>query len=153
MLPGKAYEDLYKEIADKISSARIKASSELGNILSSLYYSIGEIIYERQKQEGWGTSIIKRLSLDLKRNFIAEEGFSESNLEYMRRFYLEYKGSPDLLKLAKKVPWGHNMLLLQKVKEGKEKEFYLKATAMHGWSRSVLLNQIKFNAYRSLILS
>ncbi|HWK07567.1 MAG TPA: PDDEXK nuclease domain-containing protein [Puia sp.] len=148
MLPGKTYEKIYKEIADRITAARIKANSELGNILIDLYYSIGGIIYERQKDEGWGKSVIRRLSSDLRKKITGLQGFSESNLEYMRKFYLEYKGKPSLLKYVKKVPWGHNMLILQKVKDYKERQFYLKSTVIYGWTRNVLLNKIKFGAYK-----
>jgi predicted nuclease of restriction endonuclease-like (RecB) superfamily len=49
------------------------------------------------------------------------------------------------------VPWGHHILLLNKVEESAARLYYLQATARFGWSRNVLLNQIKAGAYeRSL---
>lgn len=49
------------------------------------------------------------------------------------------------------IPWGHHVELLKKVKDPRARLYYLLATARFGWSRNVLLNQIKGGAYeRSL---
>lgn len=56
-----------------------------------------------------------------------------------------------LRQLVAEVPWGHHLVLLGKVSDPAERIFYLKAVAAFGWSRNVLLNQIKARAYdRSL---
>ena len=56
-----------------------------------------------------------------------------------------------LRQLVAKVPWGHNLLILNKLSEPKERLYYLYTTVQSGWTRSVLLNQIKADAYgRSL---
>ncbi len=53
--------------------------------------------------------------------------------------------------LVAKIPWGHNLLILNKVEDAAERLYYLHATAQFGWTRKVLLNQIKAGAYeRSL---
>ena len=53
--------------------------------------------------------------------------------------------------LAALVPWGHHVVLLPKMKDVREHLYYLRATAQFGWTRKVLLNQIKAGAYeRSL---
>ena len=66
----------------------------------------------------------------------------------MRMFYLAYKDQPKLAQLVPEIPWGHNVLIMQKVKNLKAKEYYLRASAEMGWSRNVLLNQIKADAYQ-----
>ena len=66
----------------------------------------------------------------------------------MRQFYLEYKDMPDLLDLAMKIPWGQNMLIIHQIKDSEERKYYLQATEQLGWSRAVLLNQIKGDAYK-----
>jgi predicted nuclease of restriction endonuclease-like (RecB) superfamily len=49
------------------------------------------------------------------------------------------------------VPWGHHVEIIKKVKTAPERLYYLRATAQFGWTRAVLLNQIKAQAYaRSL---
>jgi len=50
------------------------------------------------------------------------------------------------------VPWGHHVNLLTKVKDPTARLYYLRATAKLGWSRNVLLNQIKARAYESVVV-
>lgn len=57
----------------------------------------------------------------------------------------------NLRQLVAEVPWGHNLLILNKLSEPTERLYYLYTTVQSGWTRSVLLNQIKADAYgRSL---
>ncbi len=49
------------------------------------------------------------------------------------------------------VPWGHHVLLLGRMKSPAEHFWYLRATARFGWSRNVLLNQIKAGAYERAV--
>ncbi len=65
----------------------------------------------------------------------------------MRQFYLEYKNDSILQQLVGELPWGHNILIFSRIKNKKEREYYLKASVKMGWSRNVLLNQIKAGAY------
>jgi hypothetical protein len=52
-----------------------------------------------------------------------------------------------LRQLVAGIPWGHHIELLKKVKHQAARFYYLRATAQFGWSRKVLLNQIKAQAY------
>jgi len=74
-------------------------------------------------------------------------GFSVQNLWRMRLLYLEYKDSLKLAQLVREIPWGQNIVIMQMVKDVKEREYYIRTTAEMGWSRNVLLNQIKAGAY------
>jgi len=65
----------------------------------------------------------------------------------MRQFYLEYKDDLILQQAVGELPWGHNILIFSKIKNKKERAYYLKASAEMGWSRNILLNQIKAGAY------
>ena len=67
----------------------------------------------------------------------------------MRQFYLEYYQDMKLFAMACKIPWGQNIVILGKLKDKKEQEYYLQATGQMGWSRNVLLNQIKADAYKN----
>jgi predicted nuclease of restriction endonuclease-like (RecB) superfamily len=56
-----------------------------------------------------------------------------------------------LRQVVAEIPWGHHLQILNKVETPAARLFYLRATAKLGWSRNVLLNQIKAKAYeRSL---
>lgn len=47
-------------------------------------------IVEKQKAEGWGESVVERLSTDLRAEFPNMRGFFGRNLRDMRRFFLAY---------------------------------------------------------------
>ncbi len=146
LLPS-GYGDLLQTVKKRIQESRILAYRAVNKELIQLYWNIGREIAERQAREGWGKSIVERLSHDLREEFSGTSGFSSQNLWYMRQFYSEYKDHPDLQQLVGEIPWGQNLLILSKVKDKQEREYYLSMTAEMGWSRNVLLNQIKTRAY------
>lgn len=53
--------------------------------------------------------------------------------------------------LVASIPWGHHANLLANIKQPAARLYYLRATAQFGWSRSVLLNQIKAGAYERAV--
>ena len=75
------------------------------------------------------------------------EGYSERNLWNMRLFYNEYKEDTILQQLVAELPWGHNLLLMSKIKDKEERKYYIKNSIDFGWSRDVLNLQIKANVY------
>jgi len=143
----QSYIEFLAEIKDSIHSARIRSSRAANRELTQLYWTIGKEIVDRQSQHGWGKSVVERLSVDLSAEFAGMSGFSAQNLWYMRQFYLEYNTTPNLQQLVGEIPWGHNLLIMGRVKKQAAREYYLKMTAQMGWSRKVLLNQIKAQAY------
>jgi predicted nuclease of restriction endonuclease-like (RecB) superfamily len=116
-------------------------------------FEIGKLIVKNQEKNNWGKSIVDTLSKDINRILDGTKGYSSQNLWRMRQFYLEYKDKTKLLELALTIPWGQNLLVMHKIKDNQEKEYYLNATDKLGWSRAVLLNQIKANAYQHHILN
>ncbi|MGL4399280.1 MAG: PDDEXK nuclease domain-containing protein [Luteolibacter sp.] len=56
-----------------------------------------------------------------------------------------------LQQLAAEIPWGQNLLILNKLADPAARLWYLRATARFGWSRNVLLNQIKAGAYERAV--
>lgn len=142
-----SYIDLLSSIKTHIAKSRIRAYRAANKELINLYLFIGKEIAKRQEKEGWGKSVVERLSADLQRSFPETNGLSVSNLWFMRQCYTEYRGSPILLQLVREIPWGQNIVIMTKVKDPAEREYYLRATAEMAWSRNVLLNQIKGDAY------
>lgn len=141
------YLEFLSTIKNRVRDARISAARVVNKELISLYWDIGKSIVEKQGNLGWGKSVVERLSHDLMAEFPGSSGFSSQNLWRMRLLYLEYKEHPKLAQLVREIPWGQNVLILQMVKAFKERVYYLEATIEMGWSRNVLLNQIKANAY------
>ncbi len=143
-----AYKDFYTEIIDTINARRYKAFKSLNKHHIEHNFELGEIIVKHQEKQNWGQSIVEKLSNDITKQIDGLSGYSPQNLWRMRQFHLEYKDNPDLFELAKQIPWGQNMLILHQVKNENERKYYLEATAKLGWSRAVLLNQIKADAYK-----
>lgn len=85
-----SYPMLLEDIKSRIRSARIKASISINRELIELYWDIGKCITERQKQEGWGKSVVERLATDLRNEFLQISGFSSRNIWRMRAFYLAW---------------------------------------------------------------
>ncbi len=56
-----------------------------------------------------------------------------------------------LPQLVAEIPWGHHRLILSKLSDPAARLWYLRATAQFGWSRRVLLNQIKAGAYERAV--
>jgi predicted nuclease of restriction endonuclease-like (RecB) superfamily len=56
-----------------------------------------------------------------------------------------------LRQIVAEIPWGQNLLILNKLTEPAARLWYLRATARFGWSRNVLLNQIKGGAYEQAV--
>lgn len=153
VLPSRRYAEFLESIKRTIQQARTRAYYSANKELIGLYWKIGKEIAERQEREGWGKSIVERLSRDLRKEFPGVSGYSSQNLWYMRQFYIEYRDHVNLQQLVGEIPWGQNLLILSKVKDIEEKEFYLRMTMKAGWSRNVLLNQIKAKAYERQMMS
>jgi len=142
------YLKFLEEVKVKIISARITAYRKLNRELIKLYWDIGKLIFERQRQFGWGRSVVEQLAKDLHKEYPATEGFSARNLWDMRRFYIEYKDSENLQQLVAEIPWGQNLVIMSRIKDIREKEFYIRATIQFGWSRDVLVHQIEAQVHK-----
>ena len=144
----KHYSAFVKQIKLDILNARIRASRSINKELIMLYWNIGQKIVQNQKKYGWGESVVEKLSIDIKKELGDVAGFSSRNLWEMRKVYLAYKDFKFLQQLVAEISWGHHLLILNKTESIEEREFYIKSTIKLGWSRNVLLNQIKAKAYK-----
>lgn len=162
------YRQVLADIKQRIRHAQTRAVMAVNAELIRLYWQIGALIEARQQQAGWGASVIPALACDLHNELPEEKGFSERNIKRMLAFYREYphlefvpqpvaqmppeqNGLPfatlfpvDLL-LA--LPWGHHAELMAKVKDFASRSWYMQACVEHGWSRNILLMQIKTAAH------
>ena len=136
----KDFKIVINKIKSDIKNTQIKTMLETNSNLVMLYYRTGKILFENSK---YGNSFIKNVALDIKMEFPNIEGFSERNMRSMKLFYLEYEKDKIWQQLVAKIPWGHNLLLIQKIKDKNIRLIYAKVTIHNGWSRSVLDFQIK----------
>jgi len=114
-----------------------------------LYWQMGRSILQRQGEEGWGAKVIDRLSRDLRREFPEMRSFSPRNLKYMRAFAETWKDDGFVQQVAAQIPWFHNCVILDKLRDRSEREWYLRKTVENGWSRNVLVHQIKSDLFGS----
>lgn len=143
----EGYESFVEELKDRIRSAQVRAALSVNRQLVLLYWRIGRDILNRQKQEGWGTKIIDRLSLDLAKAFPAMRGFRARNLKYMRAFAEAYPEEEFVQQVVARLPWGHQVRILDAVKDPSEREWYVRQAFENGWSRNVLVHQIDSKLY------
>lgn len=139
----KEYSDFLQSLKTRIQQAQIKAALAVNRELVLLYWHIGREILDRQKAQGWGAKVIEQLSKDLRSEFPQMKGFSRTNLLYMRGFAESYQNEEFVQQVAGQIPWFHNCVILDKVKDAKEREFYIAKTIENGWSRNVLVVQIE----------
>ncbi len=71
----------------------------------------------------------------------------------MRTFYTEYKDDTKLQPLVAEISWSHNIVLIQKVKNLTEREFYIKMTKKFGWTKNVLIHQIENQSFEKYQLN
>jgi DUF1016 N-terminal domain len=92
--------------------------------------------------------VIDQLAADLRHAFPEMQGFSPRNLKYMRAFAEAWPDEAMVQQAAAQIPWFHSCILLDKLKDPAEREWYIHQTIANGWSRNVLVHQIGSGLYR-----
>jgi predicted nuclease of restriction endonuclease-like (RecB) superfamily len=108
--------DYFDELLERIRSAQYEALKKVNKDLVSLYWDIGRMIVERQEIEGWGKSVVKRLSADLRQEFSGVSGFSIQNRWYMHQFYSGFHDNERLQPLVGEIACAHNLVIMSKCK-------------------------------------
>lgn len=142
----KSYPKTLEQIKIDIQQSQLRAAFSITKELAMLYWRIGKLLSEKIVLEGWGSKTIKRLEVDLKKAFPNASGFSIRNLHYMRKFAERF---PDLncAAAAAQIPWGHNMLLLDRLEGEIQHLWYINQTIQNGWSRSILETWVESDLY------
>ena len=133
------FKKIIGNIKEEILNAQIKAIQQINSNLIMLYFRLGKIVSENKK---YGNNFTKQVSIELKLTFPNIKGFSERNIRSMRLFYEEYKDDVIWQQLVAKLPWGHNLLLIEKIKDKNIRKIYAENAIKNGWSRNVLALQI-----------
>ncbi len=145
----KDYRNWLSDIKSKILQGRLTVAISANNALLQLYWELGKEIVEKEKNANWGQALIEQLSIDLKIAFPEVKGFSRRNLYAIRQWFLFYSTDFKFVPQAvAQIPWGHNRLIISKIKNTKEALFYATACIKEGWSRDILEIQIEQNFYK-----
>ena len=141
--PPEGYADWLGELKAQIHEAQQRAAQAVNLELVLLYWKIGNAILIRQNQQGWGAKVVDRLAHDLRTSFPDMQGFSVRNLKYMRAFALCWSDIQFVQQLLHKLPWGHNLVLLDKLDTEQQRRWYAAKAIEHNWSRNILVMQIE----------
>lgn len=142
------YKRWVVELKSKIGAAQIKAAMTVNRQLLELYWQLGRDIYEKQQKANWGDGLIGQLSRDLSAAFPNMKGFSKRNLFFIRQWYLFYRDDEIVKQVVAQIPWGHNVLIINKIDNIVEALFYIRETIKNNWSRAVLAAQIESKLYQ-----
>ena len=141
------YPDLLQAAVSEIKTARIDIARKINASAIQVYWNLGKLLSERKIEKGHGAGVVNQLSVDLKLEF-PDMGLSPRNLWDMKRFFEFYKDAPAKLRHAVAVlPWKHNLLILTKTQNHNEALFYAQKAIELGWTRDILLNYLKADAF------
>ncbi len=144
-------DNIINEIKDVIINSRNKIAYEVNNTMVLAYWNVGRIIVENEQNGNikaeYGRQILKELSKELRK--ILGSGFSVSNLQYMRKFYITY---PKYQTVSVKLSWSHYCELLS-IDNVDERNFYEKECVNSNWSVRELKRQIDTSLFERLLLS
>ncbi|WP_448823946.1 PDDEXK nuclease domain-containing protein [Capnocytophaga gingivalis] len=147
LTPNFDYEEMLLQAINHIRDGRNYLAKQISSTISSVYWNIGKLLFDRHLEEGYGSGVVKQLSVDLKREF-PDMGLSPRNLWYMKSFYERYyQADTKLQRCVAVLPWRHNVLLLDKQVSDEKVIFYSNEVIEKGWSQEMLLNAIKMDTF------
>lgn len=144
------YLSIIENIKHEINAAQYRAAVHVNADMLLLYYDIGCVINEHKT---WGSKFIDNLAADIRLAFPKSKGYSVRNLKYMAKFAETYAEREFVQQVVAQIPWGHNIVILDKVNNLEERKWYIKKSAQNGWSRNVLVHQIESNLYQRQVLA
>ena len=144
----QAYKELLEELKNQIHQAQLKTILSVNSQMVITYWYIGAKILQNQALAGWGGKVIDNLAKDLKEEFPKMKGISGRNLKYMRKFAETYPEIEFVQQVVAQISWGHNIVLLDKIANNQTRLWYAHKAIEHGWSRNVMVAQIKAEAHK-----
>lgn len=123
------YRTFIQDVKLRIQTAQIKAAVAVNEELLHLYWDLGERIVVKQQESAWGDGFLGQMSRDLQAEFPEMKGFSKRNLELMRQWYRFWAREPAIAQqLVAQIPWGHNLVIISKIKSVDQAVFYVQKT-------------------------
>ncbi|MDR0625695.1 MAG: DUF1016 N-terminal domain-containing protein, partial [Bifidobacteriaceae bacterium] len=137
------YAEWIADLKARVRATQFRAARAANIEVLRLYWSVGRDLIEKREALGWGAKVVQQVSADMRREFPGQSGWSPTNLKYMRMF-AEAWPEPETIgqQVADQLPWGHIMVLLDKLKTPDERAWYARKVVEMGWSRDVLRAQI-----------
>ena len=172
MIADEGYVQWSTDIKQRFRQSQIKAAVRVNTAMLEFYWSVGRDLVTLRAEERWGAGVVKQFAFDMRQAFPDETGFSDTNVKYMKRWYLFYyeqvikshqvgdqiegleKGHQvgDQLEMPEifgRIPWKHHVHIISKCQSLEEALFYINRVAEEGWSRSRLEDQVAANLFGS----
>lgn len=141
---------IYSDIAELLNLARAKAYHSVNSIMVETYWKIGQRIVEEEQggnqRAEYGSKLIENLSKYLTDTF--GKGFSEANLQNMRKFYLTYPEFPT--HCVGNLSWT-NVRTIIRIDDKQERDYYLKESSSENWTSRQLERNIRSGYYHRLL--
>jgi predicted nuclease of restriction endonuclease-like (RecB) superfamily len=138
-LSDNTYKRWLESIKQKIKATQLKVAVSVSTQMLEMYWQLAEEIVAKQRTANWGEAVLEQLSIDLRLSFPNISGFSRRNLYAIRQWYLFYNTAYQFVpQPVAQIPWGHNRLIISKIKNIEEAIFYCKVTLENGWNRDNL---------------
>ena len=150
LMNSNEYLQIIETIKGQIKGAQYQAALNVNRELIMLYYHIGKVINENKT---WGSKFIENLAADIRISFPNVKGYSVRNLKYMAKFAETYPDETFVQQAVAQIPWSHNTVILDKVKDADQRVCYIQKTTKNGWSHNVLIHQIESGLYERQVLA
>jgi predicted nuclease of restriction endonuclease-like (RecB) superfamily len=142
-----SYTDLFQEIKEKVQQTRLRSVMAANSAMVHLYWEVGRSILLRQTEQGWGSKVVRYLAEDLQIALPDMRGLSPRNLLFMRSFAQQWPDAEIVKQVVSLLPWGHIIILIQRVKDAAARDWYARQSTQYGWSRNILAMQIESRAF------
>ena len=177
IIADSKYVEWLSSIKQRYQRSQIKAAVQVNHTMLEFYWELGRDIVALKAESQWGSGFFKQLSLDLREMFPDKDGFSVTNLKYIKRWYLFYYehvinrqqlvddfGDAKMRQLVTEfgqqvaddlgmpanfalVPWFHHVTIISKSKSLDEALFYINEVIAGNWSRSRLEDELKSDLF------
>ena len=144
----ESYPGFINEIKERVVRTRLETVVAANSAMILMYREIGNAILQRQKNEGWGTKVIDRMSYDLNKAVPDMQGFSPRNLKYMRKFAEAWPDIAIVQRTVALIPWRSNITLLDKLTEPELRLWYAQKTIENGFGKDMLVFQIESQLHK-----
>ena len=101
----------------------------------------------------WGSKFIENLAADIRISFPNVKGYSVRNLKHMAKFAETYPDEAFVQTVSAQIPWSHNTIILDKVKDADQRVWYIQKTTENGCSHNVLIHQIESGLHELQVLA
>ena len=141
------FSKIVANIKNEIRTTQTRTIQQVNSNLINMYFKIGKILAENSNSDIY---FITKVATEIRLSFPNLKGFSARNLQYMRLFYHNYKNDKTAQQLVAQLPWGHNIIILSKIKGSDIRKIYIEACLKNGWSRNILDMQIKSGYHKRI---